>query len=67
MNLRLTLLAVLGLVVLIFVLQNAAAVPVRFLFWKVEMSRALLLLLVFAIGVVMGWLTATLRRHRPTH
>ena len=42
--------------VLVFVLQNAATVELRFLFWKAEMSRVLLLLLVFVAGIVAGFL-----------
>ena len=48
-----------GLVVL-FAIQNAEVVEVRFLFWSLLISRALLLFLVFAFGMVVGWLL-----HRP--
>ncbi len=55
----LVLLALLG----IFVLQNTRVVEVRFLFWRVEMSRALMLLGVLGTGLVVGWLLGTVRRH----
>lgn len=55
-----------GLVVLLvlaatFLLQNTRVVEVRFLFWKVGMSRALMLLGALAVGFGAGWL---LRRPR---
>ncbi len=53
-----SLLVVLGL----FTLQNTRVVEVRFLFWRLEMSRALMVLGVGATGVVLGWLLGTRRR-----
>jgi len=50
-----------GLVV-IFVLQNIQVVEVRFLFWTVSMSRALMLFGTLAIGLVAGWLITLPRR-----
>jgi uncharacterized integral membrane protein len=46
----------------IFVLQNTQVLAVRFLFWKLEMSRALTLLGVLAVGLAVGWLLSTVRR-----
>ena len=43
-------------VVLLFVAQNVQVVEVRFLFWKISMSRALMLLATLAIGLVGGWM-----------
>jgi len=48
--------------VLIFVIQNTQVVEFQFLAWKVSMSRALLLLGTFCIGIVAGWLS---RRMKP--
>lgn len=42
--------------ILVFVIQNTQVVDFQFLIWKVSMSRALLLLLSFVIGVIVGWL-----------
>ena len=47
----------------IFVLQNTQVVEVKLLVWRVEMSRALLLLGIFVAGLGLGWLLGTLRRH----
>jgi uncharacterized integral membrane protein len=48
--------------VLIFVIQNTQVVEFHFLAWTISMSRALLLLVTFVMGIVVGWL---LRRLRP--
>ena len=42
--------------VIIFVLQNTQVVEVRFLFWTISMSRALILMGTLAIGLIGGWL-----------
>lgn len=43
----------------IFVLQNTEVVEITFLFWRLELSRVILLLgaLIFgcAVGVLVGW------------
>lgn len=49
-----TVLILAGLVVL-FIIQNVAVVEVQFLFWTMQISKALLIFLLFAIGVIMGW------------
>ncbi len=45
-----------------FVVQNAEMVQVRFLFWKSQASRALVLIGTFAFGLIAGWLTGWLRQ-----
>ena len=48
-----------GLVLLtllvIFAIQNAQELEVEFLVWRFSMRRALVLFVVLAIGVVLGW------------
>lgn len=48
----------------IFVLQNTRVVEVRLLFWKIEMSRALMLLGMLIVGLIGGWFLGALVR-RP--
>ena len=48
--------------VIIFVIQNTQIVEFQLLAWKVSMSRALLFLGTFVIGIVVGWLS-----RRPRH
>ena len=44
----------------IFVVQNAHVVEVRFLFWRTEASRALVLVGTFLLGLIAGWLSSKL-------
>jgi len=48
-----------------FIVQNAQVVEVRFLFWKTEASRALVLLGTLILGLISGWLFGRLRGKRP--
>jgi uncharacterized integral membrane protein len=60
--------AVAAAVVIIFALQNATPITVAFLIWRFEGSLALVLLLTFALGVVVGALIsipAIMKRRRP--
>jgi uncharacterized integral membrane protein len=45
---------VLGVLVVTFFIQNAEAVPVRFLFWNTTVSRSIVLVVTFALGLVVG-------------
>ena len=47
--------------VLIFALQNTAQVQIELLFWSFSMSRALLVFVMFAIGLLLGWILRSLR------
>lgn len=42
--------------IIIFVIQNAVAVEISFLFWSFALSQVLLILGVLAIGIIIGWL-----------
>lgn len=48
----------------IFTLQNSAAVNVRFLFWSLSSSLALLIVVLLGLGLLAGWLLGSLT-HRP--
>jgi uncharacterized integral membrane protein len=52
----------LAVLILLFVIQNTQVVETRFLVWTISMSRSLLLLGTFIIGVIAGWLL-----RRPKH
>ncbi|MDX2425588.1 MAG: LapA family protein [Cycloclasticus sp.] len=43
--------------VVIFIIQNAAVVDIQLLFWKISMSRSLMMFFVLLIGFVIGWIT----------
>jgi uncharacterized integral membrane protein len=65
-NLRIVAIAAAVTVVLILILQNTNEVRTRILFATVVMPQAVLLVVVLAIGFVIGLLTA-LRGGRKTH
>ena len=51
----------LGLLILVvlFTLQNTETVPISFLFWEFHISRALMIFIVFVIGVLAGIFTSS--------
>jgi putative membrane protein len=64
MSVRAILSLVLLVLVGVFTLQNTEVVTVRFLLWQVSLSRALLIFIVLAIGVMVGWVLAGVGRRR---
>jgi putative membrane protein len=55
---------ILVIIMVLFVLQNTQVVDVQLLVWKVTMSRALMLLGTFVLGMVAGWLVGRFRGRR---
>lgn len=47
--------AMAGMAVL-FIIQNVTVVDMKFLFWTMSMSRALLMSLILSVGIILGWL-----------
>ena len=62
MKFKFYLAAALLLMLLIFILQNTEVVNLNFLVWHLSLSRALLLLLVFAMGLFLGMLFGSAKR-----
>jgi putative membrane protein len=58
-----TTMVLIGLVV-IFIVQNATVVEIKFLFWSLEMSRSLLIFIVLCLGVITGWLFSGFFKHK---
>ena len=56
MNAKKIIVLVLVVLLMVFIIQNTQVVEVKLLFWKVSMSRALMLLGTLVIGFVSGWL-----------
>ncbi len=50
-----------GLLILValFILQNTETVPISFLFWEFRISRALMIFMVFVIGVLVGLVSSS--------
>jgi len=46
---------------LLFMAQNFETVRISLLLWTLELPRAVMILLVFAAGIVLGWLVGTIR------
>jgi uncharacterized integral membrane protein len=57
MNLKVVLSLIVAALLVLFTAQNYEVVELRLLFWKIEMSRAIMILAVLAAGVVLGWLS----------
>lgn len=64
MNYKLTIISVLAGIALLFILQNVAIVEIQFLFWAIRMPRSLLVVLLLAIGMAIGWFLHSFIRHR---
>ena len=56
MNAKLFIILVLIALVAVFIVQNAEVVELRFLFWTLAMSRALMFVFLVLIGIAAGWL-----------
>ncbi len=50
-----------GLVLLVIILQNTEVVSVKLLFWEIQMSRVLLILLAAVVGFVGGYVVSATR------
>ncbi len=57
---------VVGIVLLIFVviftLQNSAAISIKFLLWQFSISRVLMIFILLAVGFVLGAILGTIDR-----
>lgn len=60
-NVKLIVASILGVILLLFALQNMARVDVTFLFWTFEVRRVVVIVMSFVIGIAVGWL---LKAHR---
>jgi len=63
MNIKMYVTLTLLLLIVIFTVQNAAVVTVNFLFWKLDISRALLIFFVLVMGVIIGWISHSHMRY----
>jgi uncharacterized integral membrane protein len=56
MNTKLILIIAALILFAVFIVQNAQIVMVSFLFWKIEASRAIVLMVTFVFGLITGWI-----------
>ena len=52
-------------VIIIFSIQNVEVTEIKFLFWKLSMSRVLVILGSFSIGILVGVLISIKRKITP--
>ncbi len=64
MNYKLVTVLTLAGLAIIFILQNVTVVEIKFLFWSLQMSRAIFMFLMMAIGIVIGWILQSHLTHR---
>ncbi len=69
MNAKLTFGMILAGLAVVFIIQNVAVMELRFLFWTLSMSGALLMFLILSAGIFLGWLlhAGFKRRQHNTH
>ena len=48
-----------GILVVIFIIQNTEVVEINLLFWIISISRALMVLFIFLIGIMIGAILKT--------
>jgi putative membrane protein len=56
MNYKLIISLVIAGMAVLFIIQNVTVVDMKFLFWTLSMSRALLMSLILSVGIILGWL-----------
>lgn len=61
MNLKLLLALAVAALLVLFIVQNYEVVELRFLFWKLEMSRAIMIFGVLIAGLALGWLSRSVK------
>lgn len=44
-----------GVLVIIFMIQNVETVDIKFLAWSATIPRAIMVLVVFVVGIFLGW------------
>jgi len=57
----------LAILLIVFVLQNTEIVPVNFFFWDLNIPRALLLFVCFALGLIIGLIIPSSQSKKETN
>lgn len=55
MNFKFITMLIILLAVSVFIIQNAEVVDMRFMFWKISMSRSLMFVFLMLTGIAIGW------------
>ena len=50
--------------IIVLIVQNATVVEIKLFFWTIAMSRVILMFIILAIGIIIGWLLKHYHLHR---
>ena len=53
-----------GILVIIFMVQNVEMVDITFLTWTITIQRAIMVLIVFVVGIGLGWVIRSIGRRK---
>lgn len=63
-KLKMLLIIAFAVLVVVFTLQNTEVVNIKLWFWQVHTSRALMIVISVAVGIVFGMLIPSFKRNR---
>jgi uncharacterized integral membrane protein len=66
MKFKAVVITILSLLVAVISIQNAAVVDLKFFTWDFSISRILLILISFALGLVVGYLLSIKKKTKPS-
>jgi putative membrane protein len=66
MNFKGVIILVLVVLCIVVFFQNTEVVTFRLFFWDLSMSRIVMLLFTLIVGVIIGYVIATIRRGKPS-
>ena len=55
---------IIGILVIIFMVQNVEVVDLQFLAWTIHLPRAIMILIVFVLGIVVGYTARSIRSRK---
>ncbi|HUV36899.1 MAG TPA: LapA family protein [Patescibacteria group bacterium] len=61
MNTKIVVALILIIIALVIALQNTANVPIHLLFWEFGMPRIVMILFTLVLGIIIGYVIATVR------
>jgi uncharacterized integral membrane protein len=65
MNTKTIIIIIVAVLLLIIIVQNTQVVTVKLFFWKISMSRIILLALTLMVGFVLGYAVAGISAGKP--
>jgi len=65
MNYKGVIILVLVALCIVVFFQNTEVVTFRLFFWELSMSRIVMLLFTLIVGIIIGYVIATIRRGKP--